>query len=79
MSITLIPGETSLQQLQQIWHSSAAAELHSSSLKPVEAAAALVAQAASGKAAIYGVNTGFGKLAHIKIEAADTADRKSVV
>ncbi|MBL4759708.1 MAG: histidine ammonia-lyase [Mariprofundaceae bacterium] len=73
MSITLIPGETSLQQLQQIWHSSAAAELHSSSLKPVEAAAALVAQAASGKAAIYGVNTGFGKLAHIKIEAADTA------
>ena len=38
------------------------------------AAAALVAQAAAGEAAVYGVNTGFGKLARVRIPAADIAE-----
>lgn len=39
----------------------------------VEAAAARVAEAAAGSAAVYGVNTGFGKLAHLKIAPKDAA------
>jgi histidine ammonia-lyase len=39
----------------------------------VEAAAVMVAEAAQGQAAVYGVNTGFGKLASRKIAPADTA------
>jgi histidine ammonia-lyase len=39
----------------------------------IEAAAARIAQAAAGSDAVYGVNTGFGKLASLKIAAADTA------
>ena len=35
-------------------------------------AAAHIAAAASGSAAVYGVNTGFGKLASIKIAPEDT-------
>ena len=35
-------------------------------------AAALVASAAAGNEAIYGVNTGFGKLASVRIKPADT-------
>jgi len=38
----------------------------------MQAAADLVARAAAGDAAVYGVNTGFGKLASIKIASADT-------
>ena len=38
----------------------------------VEAAAAQVARAAAGEAPVYGVNTGFGKLASRKIAPADT-------
>jgi histidine ammonia-lyase len=39
----------------------------------VEAAAARVAAVAAGTAAVYGVNTGFGKLASVAIPAKDTA------
>src|SRR5690606_30278855 len=38
----------------------------------VEQAAEIVAQAANGEAAVYGVNTGFGKLASVRIEASDS-------
>ena len=36
---------------------------------PIEAAAARVAAAVAGNAPVYGVNTGFGKLASVKIDA----------
>jgi histidine ammonia-lyase len=39
----------------------------------VDAAAARIAAAAAGGDAVYGVNTGFGKLASLKIAAKDTA------
>jgi histidine ammonia-lyase len=39
----------------------------------VTASAALVARAAAGNDAVYGVNTGFGKLASVRIAVADTA------
>jgi histidine ammonia-lyase len=40
----------------------------------VDAAARLVAEAAAGEAPVYGVNTGFGKLARVRIPPADIAE-----
>jgi histidine ammonia-lyase len=69
----LIPGAVSLAQLERLWRSDAPVRLDPSVRPAVEAAAACVARAAAGEAAVYGVNTGFGKLASLKIAAADTA------
>lgn len=69
----LIPGQTRLTDLRALWADGGPVELDRSARAPVEAAAALVAKAANGDAAIYGVNTGFGKLASVRIAAKDTA------
>ena len=72
-TVTLIPGQTTLAQLERIWRDEAAARLDPAARPAVEAAAAQIAAAAAGEAAVYGVNTGFGKLASLKIAAKDTA------
>ncbi len=71
--LTLTPGTTSLATLETLWRSGASARLDPAAREGVEAAAALVRAAAEGTAAVYGVNTGFGKLASVRIAAADTA------
>ncbi len=73
MTITLIPGTATLAQLHDIWRNDRAVVLDPAAHDGIAAAAALVAQAAAGEGAIYGVNTGFGKLASVKIAAQDTA------
>jgi histidine ammonia-lyase len=73
MTLILTPGSATLAQLYDIWSGGQAVELHPSSHKGIVAAAALVAQAANGEDAVYGVNTGFGKLASVKIAAKDVA------
>ena len=73
MTITLNPGAATLDLLEKIWRSGAAVRLDASARPGIEAAAALVRSAAEGNAAVYGVNTGFGKLASVKIAAKDTA------
>ncbi len=73
MTATLTPGSTALAQLQHIWRSGEAAKLDKNTRPAVEAAFNLVATAAAGNAAVYGVNTGFGKLASVKIATEDTA------
>ncbi len=50
-----------------------AARLDPAALPRIEAAAAIVAKAAASDAAVYGINTGFGKLASKRIPAQDTA------
>lgn len=70
---TLIPGQARLSQLEQFWRQGGAAQIERAARIRVDAAADLVARAAAGDAAIYGVNTGFGKLASVKIAAGDTA------
>ena len=70
---TLTPGATTLAQLERLWRQEAPARLHPSARPGVEAAAARIAEAAAGTAAVYGVNTGFGKLASLKIAPQDTA------
>ena len=70
---TLVPGATTLAQLERLWRLGAPARLAPEARAGVEAAAARVAAAAAGATAVYGVNTGFGKLASLKIAPADTA------
>ena len=72
MTEILIPGATTLAQLERLWRSMAPATLHESARPGINAAAARIAAAAAGGMAVYGVNTGFGKLASIKIAPEDT-------
>jgi histidine ammonia-lyase len=71
--VTMKPGHVSLAQLSDIYWNDRATVLHSSALEPVERAATMIARAVAGSEAVYGVNTGFGKLASIKILEKDAA------
>jgi histidine ammonia-lyase len=71
--LTLIPGHATLAELETLWRGGAPGRIDPSARAPVEAAASLVRAAAEGGTAVYGVNTGFGKLASVKIAAKDTA------
>jgi histidine ammonia-lyase len=71
--LILIPGETTLAQLEQVWRKGLAVRLADSARQGIAASAARIQAAVDGDAAVYGVNTGFGKLASIKIAAGDTA------
>ena len=71
--LELTPGQVTLGELHAVYSSDASAALNPSCRPAVEAAAAVIAGAAAGDAAVYGVNTGFGKLASHKIAAQDTA------
>ena len=69
----LTPGAVRLAQLETIWRGTGPVQLDPAAMAGVEASHALVATAAAGVAPIYGVNTGFGKLASLKIAPEDTA------
>ncbi|WP_065333552.1 histidine ammonia-lyase [Tritonibacter mobilis] len=71
--IEMIPGTVTLSTLEQIWRNGTPARLAASARAGVEAAAAMVAEAVAGEAPVYGINTGFGKLASTKIASEDTA------
>lgn len=71
--ITLIPGRTTLRQLENLLGQGHLIRLDRQAKPAVEAAAELVAKAASGGEAVYGVNTGFGKLATVRIPPEDTS------
>ena len=70
--MVLKPGSVTLAELEQIYRDERAVKLHVSSHAGIEKAAAMIAAAAAGNAAVYGVNTGFGKLASIPIAPGDT-------
>ncbi|MBK9574121.1 MAG: histidine ammonia-lyase [Rhodoferax sp.] len=61
------PGLLSLEQIQTIHAGGVALQLTDSCLAGVAASAAVVQRAAAGDAPVYGVNTGFGKLANQRI------------
>ncbi|MEM7059987.1 MAG: histidine ammonia-lyase [Pseudomonadota bacterium] len=66
------PGKVTIAELIAIWQG-ATPGLNPACQKDVEAAAEVVARAAAGEQPIYGVNTGFGKLASVRIPPEDTA------
>ena len=73
MSLELVPGSTALADLERLWRDGEAATLDPAARPAMRAAADLVARAAAGDTAVYGVNTGFGKLASLKIAPEDVA------
>jgi histidine ammonia-lyase len=66
------PGQVSLKDLERIYRDSLPVSLAPGTRQAVEAAAEMVARTAAGDVAVYGVNTGFGKLASRKIAPQDT-------
>ena len=69
----LTPGAVELDQLEKLYGDEAPVSLDASARASVEMSAQMVRDAAAGEAAIYGINTGFGKLASVKIAPKDTA------
>ncbi len=72
-TMTLTPGTVTLAELARVFRDEVPVVLDPSCHDAVEAAAGRVAAAACGDAPVYGVNTGFGKLASMKIAPDDTA------
>ena len=72
-TLTLIPGAVTLADLAKIYWSEAALRLDPLCRPAIERAQACIAKAVAGTDAVYGVNTGFGKLASVKIASKDTA------
>jgi histidine ammonia-lyase len=73
MTITLHPGSVPLSTLETLYWTGESARLDRSFDPGIEKAAARIAEIAAGDAAVYGINTGFGKLASIRINPADVA------
>ena len=63
----VLPGQLTLQQLETFYRSHSPVELDRQCRTQVELAAATVQRAAAGEVGVYGVNTGFGKLANTRI------------
>jgi len=74
MNMMLRPGSTGLADLEAIWRSQAEITLDPSCKATVEVAASHISAAANGDAPVYGVNTGFGKLASVRIPNEDTEE-----
>jgi histidine ammonia-lyase len=68
--IRLIPGQVPLATWREIYRG-ASAELDPASYGVIEKSAAAVSDILAKGAPVYGINTGFGKLASVRIEAAD--------
>jgi histidine ammonia-lyase len=73
MNILLQPGRTTLATLERLHDGTGPVTLDPSCRDAIARSAARVAEIAAGDAPVYGVNTGFGKLASIRIDAADLA------
>ena len=71
--LTLTPGAVTLADLANIYWNEASVRLDPSCHAAIELAHDRIAQAVAGTDAVYGVNTGFGKLASVKIASEDTA------
>jgi histidine ammonia-lyase len=63
-----------LEEICRVYRHDPNIELDESCKTRVDAAAAIVQQAADGDAAVYGINTGFGKLASTRIPARQTTE-----
>ncbi len=69
-AVTLLPGQVTLAQWQAIY-SGAAVSLDPSGRPAIQRAADAVANIVAKGEPVYGINTGFGKLASVRIDAAD--------
>lgn len=72
-ALILKPGATSLVELEAIYRNKKAVKLDRAAKAAVDIAAQQIAAAVNAGDPVYGVNTGFGKLANVKVAAEDTA------
>lgn len=72
-TLELIPGQLTLEQLRQIRRGDVRLTLHPSAHAAIARSAAVVQAAAAGDDPVYGVNTGFGKLASRRINKDELA------
>ena len=73
-SLVLTPGQAKLVDLRRIYRGEIKSVRIDETCKTrVDAAADIVAAAAAGDDAVYGINTGFGKLANTRIPSSQTA------
>ncbi|MDM7850728.1 histidine ammonia-lyase [Pseudochrobactrum kiredjianiae] len=73
MSIILKPGSVPLATLEDIYRNGTIARLDPSFHAGIAKSAVRIAEIAAGDAPVYGINTGFGKLASIRIAPEDVA------
>ncbi len=71
-TLTLMPGQIDLATLQRLYREEMPVRIDPSCQPAVVAAHEIVAAAAAGGEAVYGVNTGFGKLANTRISPDET-------
>ncbi|KQT52749.1 MULTISPECIES: histidine ammonia-lyase [unclassified Aureimonas] len=71
MTLVLVPGAVTLEILEGIYRGDEPVRLDPACRPAVEAAARRIAEIAAGDAAVYGINTGFGKLASVRIAPGD--------
>ncbi|HQU68851.1 MAG TPA: histidine ammonia-lyase [Albidovulum sp.] len=69
----LVPGSVTLADLENIYWQEMPVALAPQAMAGIERSAARIAEVAAGNEAVYGVNTGFGKLASIRIAQGDVA------
>lgn len=72
-TLILAPGAATLAELERVYRDQNAVIIDRGTKDRVDAAAGQIAAAAGGEQPVYGVNTGFGKLASVKIAADDTS------
>ena len=72
-TVILKPGQLSLDDLLAIHRGGVQLQLDAAAAPVIAASAAVVQRAAEGDAPVYGVNTGFGKLANQRISESDLA------
>ncbi|HER26569.1 MAG TPA: histidine ammonia-lyase, partial [Rhodospirillales bacterium] len=70
MNVTLKPGQVTLNQWQDIYNG-AGWSVDPAAKTPVDQAAQVIARIVTKEQTVYGVNTGFGKLAHHRIADQD--------
>ena len=72
-ALTIHPGALTLEQLMAIHADTVSLQLLDASRAPIRASQQVVQNAADGDAPVYGVNTGFGKLANQRISKSQLA------
>jgi histidine ammonia-lyase len=70
--LLLTPGSTRLTELRHIYRQNLSADINDACKSRVDAAARIVAEATQNDAPVYGINTGFGKLATTRIPSDQT-------
>jgi histidine ammonia-lyase len=71
--LTLCPGRIALSTLEQIHWTGEPARIDPAFHPAIEKASLRIVEIAGGDQAVYGINTGFGKLSTIRIASADLA------